>query len=332
MNEQIVLARHPVGVPRSDDFAYVQTPLAELNPGQVRVRLLMLGLEPSARPRMNAVSPYSQPIGIGGVVSGTGVGEVVESRSDTHQIGDMVFVHSGWQRYLTCAAADARHIFTDRAPLPKWLSVLGLSSFTAWVGITQLADLKSGETVVVSAAAGATGAIAGQIANILGARAVGIAGGAEKCRHVESLGFDVCVDYKAPDFLAKLDAACPNGIDVDYENVGGTVLDAVFPRMNRFGRVLLCGLVAEYSAEIAPPGPSLWRAVYNALRIEGFLASRHFHKIPEFVEQALRWIDEGRLHHAEHIVEGFEHVPAAFNDLLAGNHLGKVIVKIGDPA
>jgi NADPH-dependent curcumin reductase CurA len=328
-NQQIVLKRRPAGAPVPADFELVQTDLPQLQPDEVLVQLAYLGLEPAARPRMNAASPYSTPIEIGGIVSSTGVGVVVTSRSPQHRPGDHVFVHSGWQQYCVVRAGEVRRIDPSLAPLPKWLSLLGLSSFTAYIGMTELARPKPGETVVVSAASGATGAIAGQIAKIIGARAVGIAGGAEKCLHAEALGFDACVDYRRPDFAEQLDAACPNGIDVDYENVGGEILRIVFQRMNRFGRVILCGLVAEYNDLDNPPlGPNLWRAVYNGLRIEGFLASRYYDRIPEFVERALRWSSEGRLKQSEHIVRGMENVPAAFLDLMAGRHLGKVIVQL----
>lgn len=330
-NQQIVLKRRPVGVPVLDDFEMQRPDIAALGEDEVLVRLCYLGLEPSARMRMNAESPYSQPIAIGGVVSSTGVGIVVESRSRRLKPGDHVFVHSGWQQYFVVKDSDARRIDVGLASLPQWLSLLGLSSFTAYIGMTELARPQSGETVVVSAASGATGAVAGQIARIMGARVVGIAGGAEKCRYVvDSLGFDDCVDYRQPDFEARLDAACPDGIDVDYENVGGKILHTVFPRMNRYGRVILCGLVAEYNNQDLTPGPNLWRAVYHALRIEGFLASRYWDRIPEFVDAALRWSQAGELRHREHIVAGFDNVPAAFLDLLAGRHLGKVMVELAE--
>jgi NADPH-dependent curcumin reductase CurA len=315
-------------MPVAADFAFVEAPLPALAAGEVCVRMQLLGLEPAARPRMNAESKYSRPVAIGGVVPSTGVGVIVGSRCDGYREGDGVFVQSGWQRYCTVKASEARLIDPARAPLPKWLSLLGLSSFTAFIGITELARPHPGETVVVSAASGATGAVAGQIARILGARSVGIAGGAEKCRHAESLGFAACIDYRDPAFPTSLDAACTGGIDVDFENVGGALLDAVVPRMNRFGRIVLCGLVAEYNLATAPRGPNLWPAVYNSLRIEGFLASRYFSRIPEFIDTALQWSQAGLLRHAEHIVRGMENVPAAFLDLLNGRHLGKVIVEL----
>jgi NADPH-dependent curcumin reductase CurA len=328
MNQQIVLVRRPDGMPVAKDFAFVEAPVAALAAGEVRVRMQFLGLEPAARPRMNADSKYSRTIDIGGVIPSTGIGQIVDSECEGYNVGAWVFVHSGWQRYFTVKASEARVIDLARAPPPKWLSVLGMSSFTAYIGIKGLARPNPGETVVVSAASGATGAVAGQIARIMGARAVGIAGGAEKCRHAESLGFEACIDHRDPAFSAHLDAACPDGIDVDFENVGGALLDAVVPRMNRFGRVILCGLVSEYNLAAAPRGPNLWPAVYNSLRIEGFLASRYFSRIPEFIDTALQWSQAGMLRHAEHVVHGMENVPAAFADLMNGRHIGKVIVEL----
>lgn len=327
-NTKIVLARRPAGVPVAADFDLVIEDVAAPEPDEVVVRMLYLGMEPAARPRMNEGSPYSVPIPIGGVVSGTGIGVVQASNDSRVRVGHHVFVHSGWQTFFRGKAADVRLIDTAKAPLPKWLSLLGLSSFTAYVGMTELCRPAPGETVMVTAASGATGAPAGQIAKILGARVVGIAGGEQKCRHVESLGFDACLDYRQPDLAGRIDAACPNGIDVDYENVGGEILATVFQRMNRYGRVILCGLVSEYNLPGLPPGPNLWRAVYNALRIEGFLASRYYERIPEFVEKALLWSEEGRFRHTEHIREGIENAPQAFIDLLAGRHLGKMIVRV----
>lgn len=327
-NRRIVLARRPNGTPVPSDFDLSVADVATLGPDEVLVRMLYLGMEPAARPRMNEGSPYSVPIAIGGVVSGTGVGVVTASGDSRFRPGDHVFAHSGWQEYFVGKAADLRLIDTAQAPLPQWLSLLGLSSFTAYIGMTLLACPAEGATVVVTAASGATGAPAGQIATIMGARVVGIAGGAEKCRHVESLGFEACLDYRAPDLAGRLDAACPNGIDVDYENVGGDILQTIFQRMNRYGRVILCGLVSEYNVPGLPAGPNLWRAVYNALRIEGFLASRYYDRIPEFVEKALLWSEQGRFRHTEHIREGIEAAPQAFIDLLAGRHLGKMIVRV----
>ncbi len=327
---QIRLASRPAGAPTISNFEIAQARIARPTEGEILVRTLYLSVDPSLRPRMNAVSEYAGAIGLHEVIPSSAIGVVVASGSPDFQPGDHVFGMLNWQTHATIRAAEVRRIDPSSAPLPKWLSLLGLSSFTAYIGITELARPKAGETVVVSAATGATGAAAGQIARITGARTVGIAGGPEKCRYaVDRLGYDASVDYKAPDFGARLDAACPDGIDVDYENVGGDVLKAVFARMNTCGRIVVCGLVSEYSSEDGwMPGPSLWPAVYKSLRIEGFRASRYFDRIPEFVEKALVWADAGLFVHHECITDGIANAPLAFVELLSGRHLGKAMVKV----
>lgn len=327
---KVCLAARPDGTPKATDFRITEAPMPVPAAGEILVRALYLSLDPALRPRMNAVSAYAGAVAVGEVIPSPGLGVVVASRSPLFAPGDHVFGMIGWQTSAILPAAEARRIYPDRAPLPKWLSLLGLSSFTAWIGLTEIGRPQPGETVVVSAAAGATGAIAGQIARIAGARAVGIAGGAEKCRHVvAAYGFDACVDYRAPDFPAQLNAACPDGIDVDFENVGGAILRAVFDRMNVAGRVILCGLVSEYNSPAGfQPGPSLWPAVYKSLRIEGFRASRHWQRVPEFVDQALVWSAENRLRHEETIAEGLETTPQAFVDMLSGRHFGKAMVRL----
>ncbi len=326
---QIRLKSRPSGAPVAANFEVVRAALALPAEGEVLVEVLYLSLDPALRPRMNAVSDYAGAIPLGAVIPSPAIGVVTLSRSAQFAAGDHVFGFLGWQSHAVMNAADLRRIDPARAPLPKWLSLLGLSSFTAWIGLVEIGRPQAGETVVVSAATGATGAAAGQIAKIMGARAVGIAGGEAKCRHaVEQLGYDACIDYRAPDFPVRLDAACPSGIDVDFENVGGDILRAVFARMNPFGRVAICGLVAEYSASGWRDGPSLWPTVYKALRIEGFRASRYFDRIPQFVDQALAWEAEGWLKHAEHITDGIENTPQAFVEMLAGTHVGKAMVKV----
>jgi NADPH-dependent curcumin reductase CurA len=327
---QVRLAARPRGQPRPGDFEIVSVPVPTPCDGDILVRTTYLSLDPALRPRMNEVSAYAGAVPLHGVVPSSALGIVVESRSPLHRPGDHVFGMFGWQSHATIAAGEARRIHPERAELPKWLSLLGLSSFTAYIGLVELGRPRPGETVVVSAAAGATGAAVGQIAKILGARAVGIAGGAEKCAAVvHEYGFDACVDYKVADFPRQLDAACPDGIDVDFENVGGDVLRAVYERMNPGGRVIVCGLVSEYSRDDGfLPGPSLWPAVYKSLRIEGFRASRYFDRIPEFVDQALEWSRAGLFTHREHITEGIENAPQAFVDMLSGRHFGKAMVKV----
>ncbi|GIL01830.1 MAG: NADP-dependent oxidoreductase [Alphaproteobacteria bacterium] len=328
-NLQVVLGRRPSGAPVPEDFELFAAPMPVPGEDDVLVRTTYLSVDPALRPRMNAVSAYAGPVAIGAVIPSPALGVVIRSLSPHFRPGDHVTGFFGWQAYAVVPADGLRQIDIDRAPEPKWLSLLGLSAFTAYVGVAELGRPRPGETLVVSAAAGATGAVAGQIARIFGARSVGIAGGPEKCAHVvDELGFDACLDYRAPDFVERLDAACPAGIDVDFENVGGDVLRAVFDRMNVAGRVILCGLVAEYNSDQWAAGPSLWPAVYKSLRIEGFRASRHFDRIPEFVDKALAWAAEGRLRQSEHIVEGLANAPAAFCQMLAGRHLGKVMVRV----
>jgi NADPH-dependent curcumin reductase CurA len=323
------LASRPEGAPSAANFEVASAPMPAPGPDEALVQALYLSLDPALRPRMNAVSDYAGAVPLGAVVPGPALGVVIASQSPLLKAGDYVTGFLGWQSHAAMPAAELRKIDPAHAPLPKWLSLLGLSSFTAWIGLTEIGKPQPGETVVVSAASGATGSVVGQIARIMGARAVGIAGGPAKCRYVvEQLGFDACVDYRGPGFLAQLDAACPRGVDVDFENVGGDVLRAVFARMNPFGRVVVCGLVSEYSAAGFRDGPSLWPTVYKALRIEGFRASRYFDRIPAFVDQALAWSAEGRLKHREHITEGIENTPQAFVDMLAGVHVGKAMVKV----
>jgi NADPH-dependent curcumin reductase CurA len=328
-NRQVALARRPEGAPVVADFRLIEAAKPAPGEGEVLVRVLILSLDPAIRPRMNAVSDYAGAIPLGEAIPGPAIGVVAQSRTPEFREGDHVFGFFGWRSLAVAKPMDLRRIDPARAPLPKWMSLLGLSSFTAWIGLKELGKPQPGETVVVSAASGATGSSVGQIARIMGARAVGIAGGPEKCRYVvERLGFDACVDYRAPDFTQKLSEACPRGIDVDFENVGGDVFRAVFDRMNPFGRVVICGLVSEYSADGWRDGPSLWPTVYKALRIEGFRASCYFDRLPEFIEDALTWSAEGRLIHAEHITRGLENAPQAFIDMLAGRHIGKAMVEL----
>ena len=327
-NVQVCLARRPDGAVQAADFALRPAPMPAPADGEVLVQVLYLSLDPALRPRMEAVSAYGGPVGLGELIPSPAIGMVILSRSAQYGYGDHVFGFFGWQHYCALPASSLRRIFPELAPLPKWMSVLGLSAFTAYIGLREFGRPAAGETVVISAAAGATGAIAGQLARIAGARAVGIAGGAHKCRHVvEVLGFDACVDYRAADFPARLDAACPQGIDVDFENAGGAVLRAVLPRMNERGRIVLCGLVAEYGKP-GQAGPDLWPAVVNSLSIHGLRGSSYFPRIPEFVTHALRWMAQGRLQHTEHIADGIDSAPAAFCAMLEGRHLGKAMVRL----
>lgn len=322
------LAAHPQGVPQESDFLCDTITLPPLADDQLRLRITHASLDPALRPRMNAVSAYAGAVGLGEVIPAPAIGEVVESTAPAWPVGSFVSGMFGWQEEIVTSATGLWPVDPRRAALPDWLGVLGLSSFTAWAGITKIGKPQAGETVVVSAAGGATGSMAGQYAKIHGARVVGIAGGQAKCaRVVDDFGFDACVDYRASDFLAQLDRACPDGVDVNYENVGGAVMEAVYERMNIAGRMVLCGMVSEYSAADAfRNGPSMWPIVYKSLRVEGFRASRYWHLMPEFTTQVLGWREAGLLRSQHTLSHGFQSLPKAFISMLKGENFGKAMV------
>jgi NADPH-dependent curcumin reductase CurA len=285
---------------------------------------------------MSEAKSYAKPVPLGGVMSGQAVGEVVTSRDPRFAPGDTVLAYTGWQRFGAVPAAGVIRIDPSEAPLPTALGVLGMPGLTAWVGLEDIGQPKSGETVVVSAASGAVGAVVGQIAKIRGCRVVGVAGGPEKCRYVtEELGFDACVDHRAGGIGAALDAHCPEGIDVYWENVGGAVQAAVFPRLRDFGRMVMCGMIAQYNeapgvdTSAAPPGPNLGPVVRKRLRIQGFIvADTGWQRYPQFRAQMLGWMRDGRMRHREDVVDGLRNAPAAFIGLLQGRNFGKLVVRV----
>jgi NADPH-dependent curcumin reductase CurA len=336
-NERIVLAARPSGLPQPSDFRLEQNALPVPGAGQVLLQVLYLSLDPYMRGRMDDAKSYAQPVAIGAVMEGGTVARVVESRHDGFAAGDIVLSHSGWQRYALDDGTTLRKLDPAAAPISTALGVLGMPGFTAWSGLLQIGRPKAGETVVVAAASGAVGSVVGQIARIHGARAVGIAGGADKCAFVRNvLGFDAVIDHRAPDFAAQLAAACPDGIDVYFENVGGKVWDAVFPLLNDFARVPVCGLIAQYNAlPQAEPGDDRLAAVMRdvlkkSLTLRGFIQREFAALRPAFLEQAQRWIAEDRLRYREDIVDGLQQAPAAFIDLLQGRNFGKLVVKVAE--
>jgi NADPH-dependent curcumin reductase len=332
-NRQVLLRRRPVGMPTADDFAIVDSPLPQPQAGEVLLRGLYLSLDPYMRGRISGVRSYAKPVEIGAVIEGRVVGEVVRSEHADFRPGDFAYGGYGWQRYSAVPGADLTRLDPGQAPISTALGVLGMPGLTAYVGLSEIGRPKGGETVVVSAASGAVGAVAGQLAKAAGARVVGIAGGAEKCRYVESeLGFDACLDHRATDLGTALDAACPDGIDVYWENVGGVVQQAVFPRLNDFGRMVLCGMVAEYNDSEPRPGPNLMAAVRKRLRIEGFIVSDHWQRFGEYRAAAAPMLRDGRLKYREDIVDGLDNAPAAFIGLLQGRNFGKLLVRLApDP-
>jgi len=333
-NLQILLASRPVGRPSPDNFEFVQTPIPSPGEGQVLLKIRYLSLDPYMRGRMSAAKSYAASVEIGQVMEGGTVAEVLESRHPDYAAGDMVLSYSGWQAHALSDGTDLRKLDPQQAPVTTALGVLGMPGFTAYAGLLTLGQPKPGETVVVAAASGPVGATVGQIARIKGARAVGIAGGSDKCALVrEAFGFDVALDHRSPTFAEELQAACPDGIDVYFENVGGKVWDAVFPLLNTFARIPVCGLVAQYNSTGPFDGPDrlpiLMRDVLTkSLTIRGFI-QREFHaQRPAFYREMAQWIAEGRVKYQEDIVDGLESAPEAFIGMLEGRNFGKLIVQV----
>jgi len=334
-NLQVLLRRRPVGEPVSDDFQIVDTPVPVPGPGQVLVRARFLSLDPYMRGRMSDAKSYSKPVEIGAVMEGMTVGEVVASHDPGFAPGDTVMGGYGWQRFCAVDAGRLRKVDVAEAPLSANLGVLGMPGLTAWVGLEDIGEPKPGETVVISAASGAVGQVAGQIAKARGARVIGIAGGPAKCAFVkDELGFDACVDHRG-DLNAQLDAACPEGIDVYWENVGGLVQEAVFPRFRDFGRMVMCGMISQYNtapgadAMGAPPGPNLGPVVRKRLRIQGFIVSdKGWDRYPRFRAEMLGLMKAGKLVWKEDVVQGLRNAPEAFIGLLKGKNFGKLVIAI----
>ena len=331
INRQVLLQRRPDGMPLPEDFAIVEAPLPEPRDGEILVRGLYLSLDPYMRGRISGAPSYARPTGIGEVVEGRVVGEVVRSRHADFRDGDIAYGGYGWQLYSAVPGGEARKLDPAEAPISTALGILGMPGLTAYVGLSDIGQPKAGETVVVSAASGAVGAVVGQLARRHGARVVGIAGGADKCRYVkEELGFDAAIDHRGGDLAAALDSACPHGIDVYFENVGGAVQQAVFPRFNDFGRMVMCGMVSEYNDTTPRPGPNLMSVVRKRLRIQGFIVSDQWQRWGEFRAMAAPLVKSGQLKYREDIVAGLERAPAAFIGLLQGRNFGKLLVQLAD--
>ncbi|MBO0739064.1 MAG: NADP-dependent oxidoreductase [Alphaproteobacteria bacterium] len=330
-NRQVLLKRRPTGMPKPEDFAICDGPVPDLQEGEVLVRGIYLSLDPYMRGRMSAARSYARPVDVGAVMEGRVVGRVVRSRAPSVGEGEYVLGGYGWQLYSAVPARSLTKLDPNEAPLSAALGVLGMPGLTAYVGLAEIGRPLQGETVVVSAASGAVGAVAGQLARRAGARIVGIAGGADKCGYVESeLGFDACIDHRSADLGGALDRVCPNGVDVYWENVGGPVQQAVFPRLNDFARMVMCGMVSEYNDLEPRPGPNLMAAVRKRLRIQGFIVSDAWQRIGEYRAMAAPLVRSGELKYREDIVEGLDQAPEAFIGLLQGRNFGKLLIKLGD--
>jgi NADPH-dependent curcumin reductase CurA len=328
INRRIVLASRPQGAVTPDNFKLEQVPLGELADGQFRVRNRYLSIDPYMRGRMNDTKSYAAPLALGEVMIGETVGEVVESKHRSFAVGDKVAGIFGWQDYGTSDGAGVRKVDDARVPLTAYLGVAGMPGVTAWYGLNKIIAPRPGQTVVVSAASGAVGSVVGQLAKLAGCRAVGIAGGAEKCRYVvETLGFDACVDYKAGNLYQDLKAATPDGVDGYFENVGGEALDATLSRMNPFGRIAVCGMIAGYDGQPVPiKQPSI--ILTMRLLVQGFIVTEHLELWPEALGALAALVAENKLRYRESIAEGLEHAPDALIGLLQGKNFGKQLVKI----
>ncbi|MGM9513713.1 NADP-dependent oxidoreductase [Roseateles sp. DB2] len=335
INRQIHLVSRPAGEPTTDNFRLVEAPMPAVQEGQVLVRNHYLSLDPYMRGRMNDAKSYADPQPLDQVMMGGTVGEVVESRNPQFKAGDKVVGMGGWQEYQLVDAGQRgvlQKVDTTHIPLSAYLGAVGMPGVTAWYGLTQIIKPKAGETVVVSAASGAVGGAVGQLARARGARAVGIAGGPDKCRYVvEELGFDACIDYKEHRDLKSLSAAlkkaCPQGIDGHFENVGGMILDAVMLRANAFSRIAMCGMISGYNGEPIPMmAPQL--ILVNRMKIEGFIVSEHMQLWPEALKELGMMVATGKLKYRESVAEGLAAAPEAFLGLLKGRNFGKQLVKL----
>lgn len=328
-NRQVLLASRPEGKPTESSFRIKDGPLPSLGEGQVLVRNQWLSIDPYMRGRMMDIRTYAEPVALGDVMVGDTAGIVVESRHPGFAAGDAVAGHLGWQRFGAIDGSLLRKVDTTRVPLSAGLGVAGMPGVTAYVGLIDLCAPQAGETVVVTAAAGAVGSVAGQLAKLRGCRVVGVAGGADKCRHVvDDLGFDACIDYKAADFKDSLKAVLPNGVNCIFDNVGGEVLDALLPRLRPGARITLCGAISE----VDNPSPHgirrLLPLIVNRVKVQGFIVGDHPERWAPAIDELSSHVAAGRLHFRETVAEGLEAAPRALIDLLAGRSLGKQLVRI----
>jgi NADPH-dependent curcumin reductase CurA len=333
MNRQVRLKSRPVGEPSTDNFELADAPIPVPKDGEVLRRTIYLSLDPYMRGRMSDAKSYATPVNIGDVMGAHTVSEVVESKNPAFAKGEYVTGYDGWQSYGVSSGRELRKLDPKTAPISTAIGVLGMPGMTAFVGLMDIGQPKPGETVVVSAASGAVGSVVGQLAKVKGCRVVGIAGSADKCSYVvEELGFDACINYKTEDLVTALKAACPNGVDVYFENVGGKIFEAILRVLNDFARIPLCGLISEYNATANTPGPNLRPLLVHRALIKGFIVSDHNDRAAAFVQEVAPLVASGRIKFREDIVEGLDRAPEAFIGLLHGKNFGKLMVRVSpDP-
>lgn len=335
MNQTWVLRHRPVGEIKEGDLEIVETPLEPLSDGEVRVKTIYLSLDPTNRIWMSDMDAYLPPVGIGDGMRGSGLAMVTESRHDGLKQGDIVNTGLGvWAMYQTLPGESLTALpRLPGVPLTAFMGPLGATGMTAYFGLMDIGKPKAGETVVVSAAAGAVGSMVGQIAKIQGCRVVGIAGSAEKCGWLtEVAGFDAAINYKTEDVGAALDKHCPDGVDINFENVGGAIMDEVIARLNDFSRMPLCGLISTYNATEPVPGPmNFSNFLMRRTLVKGFIVIDYFPRFPEGIQQMAQWLMEGKLKFETDIVKGFENAPSSLSRLFEGKNLGKLVVECSEP-
>ena len=335
-NKRVLFAKRPLGEPDDDCFKIDEVEIPALGPNEILIKTCWLSLDPYMRGRMNDMKSYTEPMQIGDVMTGESTGIVEQSNSDKWQVGDRVAAHMGWQTYIVAKGDDARlmKVDLDNGSLSAHLGVVGMPGRTAYFGLTEVGKPKAGETLVVAAASGAVGSAVGQIAKILGLRAIGIAGGSEKCRYVkEELQFDDCLDYKSGNLDDKLSVACPDGIDLYFENVGGDVTKAVAPQLNQGARVPICGYISNYNDEDITKAETPFHILKQLERVPEhrfFVVYEWQDRYDEATRQLGEWIKEGHLKYRESVGEGLENAPELFRGLLRGKNFGKQLVKIAE--
>lgn len=333
MNRQWVLRQRPKGLIQDGDLELVESPIPELKASEVLVRTVYLSLDPTNRTWMNDSEGYLPPVGLGEVMRGLTLGVVEDSRSDRFKVGDVVSpLSGGWADYAVVNEQGLRPVHrAPGLPLTANMSVLGMTGLTAYFGVTDVLKAKAGETLVISAAAGAVGSIAGQIAKQRGCRVIGIAGGPEKCGWLtDDLGFDAAIDYKNEDVGAALDRLAPDGVDLNFENVGGDIMIAVFNRLKVHGRMAVCGLVSAYNATKAPPAPNFARIITHRLNVQGFLVLDYAPRAREMVAEMGPWLAEGKVKWKVHVDDGLEGAVSSLNRLFTGDHDGKLLVRVSE--
>ncbi|MHA1543118.1 MAG: NADP-dependent oxidoreductase [Candidatus Hodarchaeales archaeon] len=338
LNDQWCLATHPKGLIKESDFTWVTKPVPPLNDGEVRVRNIYLSLDPANRGWINpATAPhYTKPVGIGEVMRGIGIGVVEESKNPQFEIGEIVTGILGWQEYYI---SDGKNLTSlslfpkpEKTPLTIFLNIFGMIGLTAYFGLLDIGKPKEGETLVISAAAGAVGSLVGQIGKIKGCHVIGIAGTEEKCQWItQELGFDEAINYKTESVNDRLKDLCPKGVDIYFDNVGGEILNTVLGQINRFGRIVCCGMISVYNTTKLTSGPqNIVKIVTKRALIQGFIVTDYFDRMAEALADLMEWYSDEKLMYREHIIDGLKNAPKAINKLFDGSNKGKLIIKISD--